>query len=256
MSGDIQLSYQGAVATLRLVNSAKANAIDTAMLDALDVALSSLEATGNTRVLLLRGTPGAVFSSGADVGAWGPMSPDDFAEQWIARGNALFDRLERLPLVCVAVIEGACHGGGFELALCADLRVGSDAANLRVPELTIGAIPGWQGATRLAKITGRGRSLEMMFCARRLDAATALAWGVLNQVWPADRLEAELASLCTQLAAMSPQASAIAKRAFHEFDASSKTSADAYTEAARRCKASSDAAEGLAAFRAKRPAQF
>lgn len=250
--GTLTARRDGPLLTLALAHAGKANAIDGEMLAALDRAVAEVEADAGVRVVVLRGSPGGPFSTGADIGAWGPMSPEAFGRDWIAHGNRIFRRFERLRCPTVAAIEGACLGGGLELALCADLRVGSDAARLRFPEVGLGAMPGWEGGPRLARIAGRGRALEAVLTAREIDAETAARWGVLNAVWPAARFAAGLADLVATLAAVSPRAAAAAKAAIVGDDGG----AAFHAAAAAALKASPDAETGLAAFRARRPAVF
>ncbi len=252
MSGRVIAQRDGAVLTLTLSNPGKANAIDLEMLAELEAQVAAVQADPSVRAVLLRGTPGGTFSAGADVRQWAPMPPATFAQDWIARGNAVFHRFEALRCPSVALIEGACFGGGLELALCADLRVGSGAARLRFPELGIGAIPGWEGGHRLARLAGRGRALEAVLTARTLDADTAAAWGVLNAVWPAAELDARLAALLGELTRVSPHAAAIAKAVLR----SDEDPLTLYPRAAHDARASPDAETGLRAFFDKRTAVF
>ncbi|MDE2398061.1 MAG: enoyl-CoA hydratase/isomerase family protein [Burkholderiales bacterium] len=250
--GTLDVTRRGPILEIGLANPGKANALDGAMLALLDEQIARVQADAGIRVVVLRGTPGGTFSAGADIREWGPMSPEQFGRDWIARGNAIFRRFEQLRCPTIATIEGLCFGGGFELALCADLRIGSDAARLRFPELGIGAIPGWEGGTRLARIAGRGRALEAVLSGREIDAATAHHWGVLNTVLPAAGFEAGLGELADRLAAMSPLAATLAKQAIvgeHE-------SESFHAQAGREIKASADSAIGISAFFDKRPARF
>jgi len=242
----------GPVTRLELANQGRANVIDLEMLAALDAAIAEVEADRSVRVVVLRGTTGGTFSAGADVRQWGAMDPEKFARDWIAHGIAVFGRFERLRCPTIAAIEGPCFGGGLELALCADLRVGSTAARLRFPEVTIGAIPGWEGGTRLARIAGRGRALEAVLTARELDAQTAERWGVLNAVWSVQAFEAGLGELINQLSTVSPHAAALSKAAI----VGDVESRDFHPAAGREIKASPDAEIGLRAFFKKLPAEF
>lgn len=250
--GTLQIARRGHVLEIELAHPGKANAIDRAMLARLDEAVERAEADNGIRVLVLRGTPGGTFSAGADVRDWAPLSPEAFGRDWIAQGNRVFRRFEQLRCPTVAAIEGVCFGGGLELALCADLRIASDAARFRFPETGIGAIPGWEGGPRLARVAGRGRALEAVLTGREIDAATALQWGLVNAVHPGERIAGPLAALVEQLCSVSPQAAALAKQAIvgaHE-------SESFHAQAGREIKASADAETGLRAFFDKRPARF
>jgi len=250
--GEIISSRDGPVLTLQLSNPGRSNALDLAMLGQLEQHLKLVEQDLTVRAVVLRGKPGGVFSSGADIAQWAPMTPSQFSDEWIRYGNRVFARLEQLRCPTVAAIEGLCFGGGFELALAADLRVASVAARLHFPEVAIGAMPGWQGGHRLARIVGRGRALEAVLTCRQICAATALQWGALNAVWPAPVFEAGLAQFVGALTRVSPVAARWAKAAVMRDD-------DPFTfhaEAAHAVKASADAAIGIAAFKAKTTAIF
>ncbi len=250
--GTVIARREAAVLVLELSNPGKANAIDLEMLAEIDAQAARVEADRTVRAVVLRGTAGGVFSGGADIRQWSPLSPEAFGRDWVAHGNAILRRFERLRCPTVAAIEGACIGGGLELALCADLRVASAAAWLRFPEVTIGMIPGWEGGTRLAKIAGRARALDAVLTAREIDAATAEQWGLLSAVWPVAEFEARLGDLVDRLTRVSPHAAALAKAAIV-----TEPEPEAFYEAAARdCRASPDAEIGVRAFVEKKPAVF
>jgi enoyl-CoA hydratase/carnithine racemase len=250
--GTVHAWRDGAVLTLELSHPGRANALDLAMLGQLDAQLRVVEADAAVRVVVLRGTQGGTFSSGADVRQWGPMPPEVFGRDWIAHGNAIFDRLEQLRCPTVAAIEGLCFGGGLELALCADLRLASTAARFRFPEVGIGAIPGWKGGTRLARLAGRGRALEAVLTLRTLDAVAAERWGMVNAVFEPSDFERGLDEWVGGLARVSPAAAALAKAAI----LTDRDAGEFCAEAGQRVKASDDARIGLQAFLDKQPARF
>ncbi len=250
--GDITLQRDGAVATLQIANPGKANALSLAMLQQLDQHIGVIEAEGSVRVAVLRGTPGGTFSSGADIADWAPMMPEQFARDWIEYGNAVFHRLERLRCPTVAAIEGLCFGGGLELALCADLRVASSAARFRFPEVGIGAIPGWEGGERLARIAGRGRAMEAVLTSRTIDAETAERWGLVNVMSSPANFETQLTDFIAALTRGSPTAAKWAKAAI----VNTGDPREFYPRATQAVKASTDAALGIQAFFDKKPAQF
>jgi len=251
-TGSLTVHRDGNVLTLQLSNAGRANALDLSMLSALDAHIAAVEADTSIRAVVLRGTPGGTFSSGADVRQWGPMSPDEFARDWIDYGNAIFRRFESLRCPTVAAIEGICFGGGLELVLCADLRVATSSARFRFPEAGIGAIPGWEGGPRLARVVGRGRALEAVLTTIEIDAARALDWGLVSRCCIPEAFEPELTALVQRLASVSPCAAALAKAAIlHEGD-----SAAFHQQAAAAVKASPDAQIGLNAFASRTTAIF
>lgn len=258
--GTLIVRRDGPVLSLELSNPGKSNALDLAILTALDEQVSRVEQDASVRVVVLQGTAGGSFSSGADIREWSAMAPDAFARDWIAHGNMIFRRFERLRCPSVAVIEGLCFGGGLELALCCDLRVATGAARLRFPEVAIGAIPGWEGGTRLERVVGRGRALEAVLLSQEIDASTAERWGVLNVVWPCAALADMLAELTGRLCQVSPQAAAIAKSLIvgdtDRVNDGANDSFAAHTAAARQIRSSRDAEIGIHAFFDKKTAVF
>jgi enoyl-CoA hydratase len=251
--GQILSRREDAVLTLELSHPGKANALDFAMLAALDEHIAQIDADDAIRAVVLRGTAGGVFSSGADIREWSALDPQVFATQWIGEGNAVFRRFERLRCPTVAVIEGMCFGGGLELALCCDLRLASDGARLRFPEVAIGAIPGWEGGDRLQRIAGRGRALEAVLLSREIDPATALQWGIVNAVCAPQNIDAQLQQWTARLCAISPRAAALAKALIVDDD---KDPHAAYPAAALAVRSSPDAELGIRAFLAKTSAVF
>ncbi|MCW8206579.1 enoyl-CoA hydratase/isomerase family protein [Verminephrobacter aporrectodeae subsp. tuberculatae] len=250
--GQIIVQRSAHVLTLELSNPGKANALDRDMLAQLDAQLAHAHGDENVRALVLRGQRGGAFSSGADIREWAPMRPEEFARDWIGYGNALFDRFESLRCPTIAAIEGLCFGGGLELALCADLRVASHAARFRFPELTLGAIPGWHGGPRLARLVGRGRALEAVLTAGEIDAGTAQAWGLVNSACATESFERDLQALVDRLTRVSPRAAALAKAAI----VGAQDPAAFYPAATLALRGSPDAEIGIRAFHNKTAAVF
>ena len=250
--GALKIRREGHVLELTLSNPGRANALDFDILAALDAQVRAVAADAGVRLVLLRGTAGGCFSSGADIRQWSALSPQAFGADWIAHGLRIFRAFEALRCPTVAVVEGVCFGGGLELALCADLRVASTQALFSFPEVGLGAFPGWEGGARLARIAGRGRALEAVLTARRIDAATALDWGLVSAVWPPSGLETGLAALAGTLTTVSPAAAATAKAAI----LGEEGPAFDHPAAASRLRASADAETGLQAFLQKQPPRF
>lgn len=251
--GQILSRRDDAVLTLELSNPGKANALDFAMLAALDEHIAQIAHDDTLRAVVLRGTAGGAFSSGADIREWSALDPQAFATEWIGEGNAVFRRFERLRCPTVAVIEGLCFGGGLELALCCDLRLAGTGARLRFPEVAIGAIPGWEGGDRLQRIAGRGRALEAVLLSREIDPSTASQWGIVNAVCAPQDIEVQLQEWTARLCAISPRAAALAKSLIVD---ENKDPQAAYPAAALAVRTSPDAELGIRAFFAKTAADF
>lgn len=190
------------------------NAVDARMLDDLEEVLATLEADAGVRVVILTGA-GRSFVGGGDVAHMAALSPDE-GERFVYRGQGLLRRLERLPQVTVAAINGYALGGGLEIAFACDLRIAAETAELGFPEVSVGVIPGWGGTQRLVRLVGRGIAKDLILTGRRVPAAEALGLGLVNRVVPADRLLPAAEELAETLMRNSALAIRQAKKAIDE----------------------------------------
>lgn len=185
---------------------ASANLLDEGTLLELDAHLDWIERTHDLRGLILTSAKENIFIAGADVHALagmadqpGPAPAKDseaanpmssqFGEL-IELGQRVFNRLAALPVMTVAAIHGACVGGGFELALACQYRLASDerVTKLGLPEVLLGILPAWGGCTRLPRLVGLPKALEMILAGKTLVAARALKLGLVDEVVPRARL--------------------------------------------------------------------
>lgn len=241
----------GAIATIRLNRPEKLHALDEEMLTGLADAAAEIEASKEIRVVLLGATGERAFSVGADILAWSSLEPLDMWRRWIRDGHRLFDQIASLRQPVIAALDGYTLGGGLELALAADIRLATDRTQLGLPEVGIGAIPGWGGTQRLPALIGVGRAKQMIFSGVPISAAKAEAWGLVNETLPAEQLEARATELAEEIAANAPIAVQLAKQAIDGGGAATlEGMAGALTAH------TDDAAEGLASFREKRPPRF
>ncbi len=245
------VDHDGPVTTLTLDRPAKLNAMDQKLLDALAAALDAIEASAAVRAVLLTATGGKAFSAGADIGAWGALAPLDMWHRWIVPGNRLFDRLAHLRQPTVAAIDGIAYGGGLELALACDIRLASDQSRMALPETGIATVPGWGGARRLVAVIGWPRAKHMVLTGAPVDAATALAWGLVSEVHPAASLPERARALTRTLAARAPVATQAAKRLIDEA-AGQGDGLTLESFASTMLAQTADGSEGTAAFKARR----
>ncbi len=246
---------EGAIARVVIERPEKRNALATRHWAALEAAFDAI-ASSDARVLVLCGVPGA-FSAGADIDELGELltRPDAFAAN-----NAQVQRtqlkLQRLPQTSVAVIDGACVGGGLGLALACDLRLASARAKFAITPAKLGLVYSADDSRRLVNTVGMARAREMLLTGRLLDAATALDWGLLHQLADGDGL-AEVEQACLrQLLATSGQAQRGIKTVLAHLGGDPAYGADAAATAFDAAFSSSDFAEGAAAFLEKRAPDF
>ena len=233
------------------------NALSAALLAELEAEVDRLDADAATRAIVLRGAGERAFVAGADIKEFPALREAGGGEGGAARGlHTLGHRMDAARTPFVAAIKGFCLGGGLELAMCCDVRVCADDAKLGQPEIKLGLIPGGGGTQRLPRLVGIGRANLLNLGGEFVDAATAYAWGLVEQVVPRDEL-----SRCAAVAA--GFAAALAARGRGDPGAR-RTTRDLSLEeglrreadAFRRCLLSEDGREGVAAFVEKREPKF
>ncbi len=243
----------GGVRVLTLCNEDKRNALNPELIEALAKALTAAEAP-EVRALLLRGAGGKAFCSGYDVGtlelpaAMGDRLPDE-------RLLEVVGQLERLPAPTVALVEGAAFGAGCDLAAACDFRVGTHQTVFCMPPAKLGIVYAPEGLARLVALCGRSRAKRIFLTGCRVDAATALEWGLLDDIHAPTHAAVAADTLCDELAAGAPLAVRGMKR---EFDALGRLSVTGpeLRELRRAAYLSEDAREGRAAFLEKRTPRF
>ncbi|MBW3661270.1 MAG: enoyl-CoA hydratase/isomerase family protein [Gemmatimonadetes bacterium] len=227
--------------------NALAGPVREALLEALDAA----EGDDEVRVVVITGAGEKAFVAGADVGEFEGRSPVDQRDA-MASPN-LFDRVWECPKPTIAMINGYALGGGCELALACDLRIGADSAKLGQPEIRLGIIPGGGGTQRLPRLVGYGKALQLILSGEILDAVAAYEIGLLDEVVPAGELREKTMAIAAAMADKSPVALAIAKRAVRAamempLSAGLQHERDLFALAF----STEDKAEGVAAFLEKR----
>jgi enoyl-CoA hydratase len=253
MSGELSLAIDGAIARIRLERVAKLNAFTRAMLAALDSACATLESNRDVRVVIVESASPKAFCAGADIDEWSRLGPRGMWGDWIRMGHRVFERLARLPQPTIASIGGLALGGGLELALACDVRLASSGARFGLPETRIGVIPGWAGSQRLARLVGVGRAKQLMFSGQPIDAATAAAWGLANEV--AADLPQRTIELARTIAENAPIAVQAAKQ-LADASVGDATALALESFASGFTSSTGDLQEGLAAFHERRPPRF
>jgi enoyl-CoA hydratase/carnithine racemase len=212
MSEKIILEVRGQVGTITLNNPQKLNCMGFAMLEELDQALIKAASHKELRVLLIQGAGDRAFSTGADLKEFLALTRDQ-SDRWIRYGNDIFNTLETLAIPTVALIRGYAVGGGLELALCCDFRLGTESAILSSPELQHGWLPGWGGMTRLRRLIGEARAKEVVMLNQKIPANDALKMGLLSKILTNGSEENEVEVILEHLASLKSEAFGLAKRA-------------------------------------------
>ena len=253
----VTTEHEGAVALVTIDNPPM-NALSAALVAELEAEVGRLDGDPETRAIVLRGAGERAFVAGADIKEFPALREAGGNEGGAARGlHAIGRRMDSAHTPFVAAINGYCLGGGLELAMCCDVRICADNAQLGQPEIKLGLIPGGGGTQRLPRLVGVGRANLLNLSGEFIDAETAYAWGLVEKVVPADELIAAATGVAASFAAVSPHAvSVIRELARTTRDLSLEEGLRREADAFRRCLLSEDGQEGVAAFVEKRQPQF
>lgn len=257
-SADIRVEVADGVARLTIDRPEKRNALSWEAIGALRAALADLRPDPAVRVVVLTGAGDRAFCSGADLGGMATGDDADPATVHAARGElaGLFTDLWELGKPTVARVRGYALAGGFGLALACDLVVAAEDAVFGTPEVDVGLWP-HMITVPLVRSMPPKRALELMMTGRRVDAAEAERIGFVHRVVPVDGLDGAVDELAAALAAKSPTALRLGRDAFYAtWDMAAAEALAALHPLLTVTASSADAAEGLAAFREKRPPQW
>ncbi len=214
----VLVEIAGGIGTVTLNRPEKLNALDRALCDELREALALLTHSDAVRVIVITGT-GRAFCAGADLGV---LETDGSA--LVAAGKDVALTLRAAPQPVLAVVNGPAVGGGANLALACDYRIASDQASIGQVFHKLGLVPDWGGSFFLPRLVGTPRALELVWSARMVPAAEALALGLFDHVVPHAELPAAARSLAERWAAQPPGAVRRAKEAVYRSEASSLAS--------------------------------
>jgi enoyl-CoA hydratase len=200
---NLKVETQDGVALVTVNRPDKLNALNDRTIDDLDLAFTALATDVGVRGVVLTGAGEKAFVAGADIAELAALGPVE-ARAVSLKGQAVFDRIERLGKPVVAAINGFALGGGCELALACHVRLAAEGARLGTPEVKLGLMCGYGGTQRLPRLVGRGRALEMLLTGEMVDAPEALRIGLVNRVVAKDRLLPEADALIRKMLANAP----------------------------------------------------
>ena len=215
----------------------------------------ALQSHQQARVFIVTGH-GKGFLCGADISEMEKMTPAQ-ARDFALTGQRVMRALELSPQVIICAINGYALGGGCEFALACDIRIAASTAKLAQPELNLGIPPGWAGTQRLPRLIGLSRAKEMILTGRTLKAQEALEIGLVHAMVEPERLMESAMRQAKRFLEISPNAIALAKRAFvagddRSFEEGSVAEAQCFGEAFTHA----DQKEGMMAFLEKRKPRY
>src|SRR5580693_2869863 len=249
---EIFTKRDGEVAVIALNRPEKRNALSLQMMRELDGALAAVAEQPEVRVVVLRGE-GPAFSAGHDLREL--VGRDVEAYRTIFEACVqLMARIEAIPQPVIAEVAKVATAAGCQLVAACDLAVASSDATFATPGVKIGLFCSTP-MVALTRAVGRKRAMEMLLTGRAIDAATALAWGLVNRVVAPERLHDEALALACQIAEASGFTIALGKQAFYAQIELDQPRAYAYAKEVMSMNAAAyDAQEGITAFLEKRPA--
>jgi methylglutaconyl-CoA hydratase len=233
-----------------------ANALSRQMLDELRTIVHDLKTSRNVRVVLLTGAGEKAFCAGADLKERNSM-PENEVKQAVRFIGLVVNEIEALPQPVIAALNGVAFGGGLELALACDLRIGALEASVGLTETSLGIIPGAGGTQRLPRLIGIGKAKELIYSAKRLTAKEAEALGILEYVVPREKLLEKALEIAESMARNAPLALIQAKTAINSgIEVDLRTGLKIEELAYNELISTEDRLEGLKAFAEKRSPKY
>jgi 2-(1,2-epoxy-1,2-dihydrophenyl)acetyl-CoA isomerase len=251
----VNLYRRGAAAKVELNRPDRLNAWNAQFAADLNNAIREVTDDPGIRAVLITGA-GRAFSSGADLKESSEQAVDVYTIL-TERYHPLITGIRRMPKPVVAAVNGPAAGIGLSLALVCDLVVAAESAFFQLAFVNIGLVPDGGSSLLVPSRVGFARAAELALLGERLDARTALGWGLINRVWPDQEFAAESAQLLDRLASGATRSYAGTKRQlnrwlYEQMDAQLEFEA----QIQREMGASADFAEGVRAFAEKRPPRF
>jgi len=252
----VTVSKEGSVGFITL-NRPPANSYNAEFMQHLNAAIDEVRTDDEIRAVIVRSALERFFSAGADVKAFATNPPEVNAEM-VRYAHEVLMRITRTPKIFIAAINGHALGGGLEIALACDLRFAAEGEyRLGLPEVTLGLLPGNGGTQRLPRLIGKSKALDLMITGRTIGPQEALELGIVDRVFPADKLMDETHAYAENLAKGATFAIGLIKLAVNEGLANTLSAGLAFEqEGIFQLFKSEDAREGFNAFLEKRKPEF
>lgn len=252
----IEFSLEDGVARIELNRPERLNAINRQLLRELTTVLATLRASDEVRTVVVQGR-GRAFSAGADISELVDFSGAPAFLQFIEEIQRTFDDLESFACPTIAALNGFAFGGGCELSLACDFRIMAEDAEIGVPEIKIGVLPGAGGTQRLPRLLPPAVAKRMVLFGEPLSAQDALRFGLVNEVVPRDEVAATALSWARRLAELPPHALRTGKLLANlARNVDVKSGVEAERQAVAFLFGTEDRKEGMQAFLEKRQPRF
>lgn len=253
---NVLFEVENEIAVLTINRPKSLNALNSETLAEIGEVLSDVEKRKDIKVLILTGSGAKSFVAGADISEMVNATPEE-GRQMALLAKESFMKLETMPQVTIAAVNGYALGGGCEIAMSCDFRVASENAKFGQPECGLGIIPGFGGTQRLSRLVGKGRAKEMIFRCNQIDAQEAYRIGLVNHVVPQEELLDFCKKIATEIMSKGSYAISLAKQVINtgldtDLDSGLKMEANMFG----LLFATPDKKEGMTAFLEKRKAEL
>ena len=246
---------ENGIFTITINRPDKLNALNAAVFTDLDKALDEIANNLEIKSAIITGAGPKAFVAGADITEFAGLNKEQ-AMTLAKRGQDVFFKIENSKKPIIAAVNGFALGGGCELAMACHFRLCSENAKFGQPEVNLGLIPGYGGTQRLTQLVGKGRSIELLIAATMIDANTALQYGLVNYVVPAEELLDKAKSILNIINSKAPLAVAACIKSTNAVFDESQNGFETEIKEFGDCFATEDMKEGTAAFLEKRKANF
>jgi enoyl-CoA hydratase/carnithine racemase len=258
---ELKIEERGAICTLVINRPDKHNALTDGCLGLMVRAMKDLAGEGTVRAVVIRGAGEKAFSAGYDIASL-PVSPSAESEKTLRKDpplEAAMKSIRAFPYPVIAMIHGLAVGGGCELAVACDLRIGGQSAIMGMPPAKLGLVYPYDGLRRFVRVLGFSRTLELFLTARRYDSASCLRLGLLNEVVEDGDLETHTMRLAEETAGNAPLSLKGMKAALYrmtDFPLLPEEDEEAIRTLFAQSLQSEDIAEARKAFLEKRSPRF
>ena len=249
------IEIQNRIGWIKINREKKLNALNRDLINELHHRLDNFQNNTSVKVIIMTGSGDKAFVAGADISEFSNYGPKE-ASALARHGNqVLFDFIAHMEKPVIAAINGYALGGGLELAMACQLRVAVQHAQMGLPEVSLGVIPGYGGTQRLSALIGKGNALEMILTGDMISAKEALRLGLVNAVVPSEKLLEEAITLAHRIMKNAPYSIKNAIKAINAMDGTSKGFHEENFQFSD-CFGTADFEEGIKAFLEKRKPQF
>lgn len=250
----VMLAKEEKIAVITINRPEALNALSSEVLMELNAAIEDIKADDQVGVVIITGA-GKAFVAGADVAQMQSMTVHD-AYAFAKLGQDIFEKIETLPKIVIAAVNGYALGGGCELCMACDIRLASENAKFGQPEVNLGVTPGFGGTQRLSRLVGKGKAIELIATADTISAADAERLGLVNKVVSGEVLPAAK-EMAQKILSKGSFAVRYSKEVVHYGQQTDIKTAIAFEASVfGLCFGAEEQKEGMAAFLEKRKPQF